>query len=485
MTGFFEGTGGEVGFVPHDLDSHTDVVIAAPTDGQILIYDAGLAVWKNQDDTVGNVTLAINDLSDVAVTAPTDGQVITYNTASGQWVNATSSGTGAVLSLTELTDVTLTNPTLNNVLRYDGGQWINGTTSISTENPVTIGSGANGTNATLILNAGTNPGATAGDYARVEFQNGGVTSYRMGTSMTAGVATLYTVDWTVPATPRLATLLWTNPNTPETPHEYALMNKTQFRIYTGDALTDSDRVLESFGAANTDRGLRIIDTINGQTAVHMASTTTDNQVLITRKGTTSAVGVKLSSGSTDNSAIVEVDGKVSLTGSGLGSYELNSTNLSAINLATLYPTVNNSGVSLRSRSTGGTNYDLTLAVDGNLQWRGVTIANSTGSVVPGGLTPIAIGTITSDGSGAQSVANCSGVSVCSIVGNGFQITLTQAVANVNDMVIVATAASTIGFIVMGYTKNSTTQFTLNCYLDGNTVTTQSGTEFSFQVFKRG
>lgn len=181
MTGFYEGTGGEATPVPHDLDTHTDATITTPTDGQIIVYEAVSGQWINVDDTAENTPdLALEQLNNVTDTPPTDGALLQWSDASGEWINGASSGTG--INLNDVLDVTITTPEENDALVYEGGVWVNKTTTSSISNPIVVGDGADVTDAGVILNSGTTNGT---DNSTVTFQHGGVEAFVIDSTTTA------------------------------------------------------------------------------------------------------------------------------------------------------------------------------------------------------------------------------------------------------------------------------------------------------------
>lgn len=64
----------------------SDVSLSSPTDGQALIYDATLGIWKNGTITSGVSSLSA--LSDVQLTAPATNQVLMYDSSTTKWYNS-------------------------------------------------------------------------------------------------------------------------------------------------------------------------------------------------------------------------------------------------------------------------------------------------------------------------------------------------------------------------------------------------------------
>ena len=174
MTGFYEGTGGVQEPIPHTLDTHTDVTIIGVEDKDVLAYDADSGQWINSTVTVPDITLAT--LPDTDIPDPLDQQVLTFNGASNLWVAGTISPTGDPISINDLTDVTITDATNGDRLVYDGGQWVNVDSSQSVANPITVGNGADNSDAGVILNSGT---VEVEDTAYIQFQRNAVDNYKI------------------------------------------------------------------------------------------------------------------------------------------------------------------------------------------------------------------------------------------------------------------------------------------------------------------
>ena len=64
----------------------------------------------------------LDELHNVLITTPSNGQALVYDSALGVWKNATP-----VNSLSGLSDVSLSSPATNEVLKYNGSAWVNGT----------------------------------------------------------------------------------------------------------------------------------------------------------------------------------------------------------------------------------------------------------------------------------------------------------------------------------------------------------------------
>lgn len=70
---------------------------------------------------------SVGDLVDVDTTtnAPTDGQVLKWNAAQGLWLpQADLSGSGGATAIGDLNDVSNSAPSVGQVLKWDGSQWV-------------------------------------------------------------------------------------------------------------------------------------------------------------------------------------------------------------------------------------------------------------------------------------------------------------------------------------------------------------------------
>jgi hypothetical protein len=121
------GEGG--GLVPLSLDDLTDVVITAPSTGQVVMYSG--ATWVNSSLP----TYDLEALTDVDLTTPASGQLLQYN--GSQWVNSD-------VPLDELSDVVITTPAAAQTLRYSGSGWVNSLLSLDDLSGVVITSDAVG-----------------------------------------------------------------------------------------------------------------------------------------------------------------------------------------------------------------------------------------------------------------------------------------------------------------------------------------------------
>jgi len=413
MTGFYEGTGGAIEPVPHDLNFHDDVYITGPLDGQILVYNADTGLWENADDTAGSVELQLGQLTDVDLNTLADGQVIVYQATTQTWVNASPTGDGGgPIGLGELTDVTLTAPTQNDRLVYDGGQWVNTGSTQSLENPVIIGDGSTGSDATLILNAGNTINE---DTSQVEYHANGIVQAVTGTQVTdSGDRARYFTSVMTPGAsePTLVSLIWANPDTP-TQTEFALANKTQFRIYDGEGTAAINRTFETFGTQENSNGIRVIDPTSGVSGVHNASTSSYNEVRVNRHGTSTAAITARATSAADG-AYIDIDGYLNITGGNNGVIKRSGVNKLSFADATvtkmngiweadsglrlenvdnrsqyfelscgvifgglflgMSPSSNNAGFLIRAKSAGGAFYDLVGSAGGDLTWRNNPVA---------------------------------------------------------------------------------------------------------------
>ncbi len=101
--------------LPGTIGSSNQVLAIASIAGTVI--DLG---WVT---TSGAVT-ALDHLSDVVIAAPTDGQVLKYIGANSRWENAAAPSGGSV-ALNDLTDVTVSAPATGHFLRKGAGDWVN------------------------------------------------------------------------------------------------------------------------------------------------------------------------------------------------------------------------------------------------------------------------------------------------------------------------------------------------------------------------
>jgi hypothetical protein len=107
---------GQIGTVILNLDDINNVAAPTPTAGDFLKFNG--TNWINQ----AGVASSLDDLSDVTLTSPVAGQKIQYNGT--QWVNVTDN----LNSLTDVDTTTIT-PVATNVLKFDGTNWVPGSSS--------------------------------------------------------------------------------------------------------------------------------------------------------------------------------------------------------------------------------------------------------------------------------------------------------------------------------------------------------------------
>jgi hypothetical protein len=96
-----------------------DVSTNAPANGDVLIWNNGVAQWVPGPQGGGGAE-ELNDLTDVTLTPPlVDNQLLKYNSITNQWENST-------IGLNEVNDVSLSFPTENDSLKVNGaGLWVN------------------------------------------------------------------------------------------------------------------------------------------------------------------------------------------------------------------------------------------------------------------------------------------------------------------------------------------------------------------------
>lgn len=90
----------------------------------VLVTRDGVAQWMPVEDIDGVGPLALDDLSDVSAAAPTDGQVVMWDVGTAQWVAGTPAA--PVSGIDDLTDVdtTTTAPEVGDTLVWDGANWV-------------------------------------------------------------------------------------------------------------------------------------------------------------------------------------------------------------------------------------------------------------------------------------------------------------------------------------------------------------------------
>lgn len=74
----------ELTFAVPALDDLTDVVAAAPDDGDVLTWDDYLGAWSPAAPAGG--AMALDDLTDVDAAAPDDGDLLSWDDGAGEWV---------------------------------------------------------------------------------------------------------------------------------------------------------------------------------------------------------------------------------------------------------------------------------------------------------------------------------------------------------------------------------------------------------------
>jgi len=96
----------DAGLLPHDLDSHSDVIITTPIDGQHLEYFDG--------DWINATTVFLTD-------APSDGT--TYGRKDGDWEDVADVAS-SVQTFANLTDTDVTGLLTGDLTFYDGTDWV-------------------------------------------------------------------------------------------------------------------------------------------------------------------------------------------------------------------------------------------------------------------------------------------------------------------------------------------------------------------------
>jgi hypothetical protein len=111
---------------PAPLKFLADVSDTTPTDGQALVYDSSLSLWK--PGTVATSTsVSLEDINDVSFsTTPTDGQALVYDSSLSLWKPGTVA-TSTSVSLEDINDVSFSTTPLNgDSLIYSSlsSQWV-------------------------------------------------------------------------------------------------------------------------------------------------------------------------------------------------------------------------------------------------------------------------------------------------------------------------------------------------------------------------
>jgi len=125
----------------------------------------------------------------------------------------------------------------------------------------------------------------------------------------------------------------------------------------------------------------------------------------------------------------------------------------------------------------------TTAHVGDTGFNDIRYVNESDHITAG--VAVAGGKIISDGSGAQDVTNTFGVASATISGSVFAITLDNAIATDDDMVLIATATIGISQITAQTARVSDTVFNVALVNTSDTALTTSGLFFSFAVYDAG
>ncbi|MFZ2620056.1 MAG: hypothetical protein WAX89_04205, partial [Alphaproteobacteria bacterium] len=123
---------------PLNMTDLGDVVIATPTDGQLLRYDSATSKWKNTADKVGAITDAkwcrVDSGAIVCdITPPncTGGDLTSWNGSA--WVcNDVATALAGALDLNDLGDVTIAAAANDEVLRFNGTAWVDSDDKVGT-----------------------------------------------------------------------------------------------------------------------------------------------------------------------------------------------------------------------------------------------------------------------------------------------------------------------------------------------------------------
>lgn len=106
----------------HTLDALSDVAVAAPTDGQHLVFRGD--EWVAEDLPVDSPALiALDDLTDVTTKDAAEGEILTFNGT--EWVPKKPESVPSVsMALDDLTDVKISSPKDGQRLVFRRNQWI-------------------------------------------------------------------------------------------------------------------------------------------------------------------------------------------------------------------------------------------------------------------------------------------------------------------------------------------------------------------------
>ena len=115
--------------VPHDtLQGLSNVTIAGLADNHIIRYNASTLQWENEADIGGDSSFL--DLVDTpSGYGGYGGYTVLVNATEDGLEFIPASGITGAQSLDELTDVVITTPVSGEVIKYNGFNWVNGTTS--------------------------------------------------------------------------------------------------------------------------------------------------------------------------------------------------------------------------------------------------------------------------------------------------------------------------------------------------------------------
>lgn len=213
------------------------------------------------DAAVSGGTITLDGLIDVVISAPTDGQVLSYDNNSGQWVNANK-----VAALADLTDVDLTNLAIGKYLQYNGTAWepadiVVGSLTLDTLSDVNVPNPNDGD--LLSWNAGTSEWISLTPSFLTEYSilsdaglatsSGGTAKIIGGTGIsTSGTLDQITINNTITALSMLSdVVISSQPNTnqvlgwtgmewaPYTIPDYALLSITEITADDSNTITAS------------------------------------------------------------------------------------------------------------------------------------------------------------------------------------------------------------------------------------------------------
>ncbi|MCP4878332.1 MAG: hypothetical protein GY896_23000 [Gammaproteobacteria bacterium] len=173
------------------LNDLSDVTIAAPSDGQALVYDGVTDMrWENTAQSASD----LNDLADVEAPAPSDGDIVVYDGVTDMRWESTAGA--APTTLAGLSDTTITTPAEGDYLIRNGTDWKNvnpsGSYVVFPYNGLIIGSV--GANAVIALDNDVRVFRASFPYACEVDSIEWIVDSQTGTGCDFGAVALYSLD---------------------------------------------------------------------------------------------------------------------------------------------------------------------------------------------------------------------------------------------------------------------------------------------------